>query len=86
MTTRFIITSDLHQSIWKWRDLVRVVEQEKPRFVLIAGDLLPRDGGFDGQRKFFQVLANYLDARTPGSTGRGPCSACRPVRAAFIQL
>jgi hypothetical protein len=69
MTTRFIITSDLHQSIGKWRELVRAVEQEKPRFVLIAGDLLPRDGGFDGQRKFFPVLADYLGAmRGSGQT------------------
>jgi len=69
MTTRFIITSDLHQSIWKWRDLVRAVEQEKPRFVLIAGDVLPRDGGFAGQRKFFPVLADYLGAmRGSGQT------------------
>jgi hypothetical protein len=35
MTTRFIITSDLHQRIGKWRDLVRAVEQERPRFVLM---------------------------------------------------
>jgi len=62
MPIRFIITSDLHQSIGKWRDLVRLVEQDKPRFVLIAGDLLPKDGGFDGQRKFFPVLADYLAA------------------------
>jgi Icc-related predicted phosphoesterase len=53
MTTPFIITSDLHQDIGKWRDLVRAVAQEKPRFVLIAGDLLPKDGGFDGQPRFF---------------------------------
>jgi len=57
MTTRFIITSDLHQRIGKWRDLVRAVGQEKPRFVLIAGDLLPMAGGFAGQRRFFPVLA-----------------------------
>ena len=62
MPTRLIITSDLHQSIGKWRDLVRLVEQDKPRFVLIAGDLLPKDGGFDGQRKFFRVLADFLTA------------------------
>ena len=60
MPIRFIITSDLHQNIGKWRDLVRVVEREQPRFVLIAGDLLPKDGGFNGQRKFFPVLADYL--------------------------
>jgi len=53
----------------KWRDLVRVVEQEKPRFVLIAGDLLPMAGGFDGQRRFFPVLADYLSAmRGSGET------------------
>lgn len=50
MATEFIITADLHQSIGNWRDLVRAVEQEKPRFVLIAGDLLPKHGGFNGQR------------------------------------
>ena len=60
--TRLIITADLHQSIGKWRGLVRVVERDKPRFVLVAGDLLPKDGGFNGQRKFFPVLADYLGA------------------------
>lgn len=62
MATKFIITADLHQNIAKWRELVRVVEQAKPRFVLVAGDLLPKDGGFNGQRKFFPVLADYLGA------------------------
>jgi len=69
MTTRFIITSDLHQSIGKWPDLVRAVEQEKSRFVLIAGDLLPKEGGFNGQRRFFRLLADYLRAmRGSGET------------------
>lgn len=69
MPIRIIITSDLHQHIGKWCDLVRVVEQEKPRFVLVAGDGLPKDGGFNGQRKFFPVLADYLGAmRGSGQT------------------
>ena len=69
MATRFILTSDLHQDIRKWRDLVRVVEQDRPRFVLVAGDLLPKNGGFNGQRKFFPVLADYLGAmRGEGQT------------------
>lgn len=69
MATKFIITADLHQSIGKWRELVRVVEQAKPRFVLVAGDILPKDGGFNGQRKFFPVLADYLGAmRGSGGT------------------
>ena len=69
MTTRFIITADLHQSIGKWRDLVGAVDEEKPRFILIAGDLLPKEGGFNGQRTFFPVLADYLTAmRGSGET------------------
>ena len=69
MATRFIITSDLHQDIGKWRHLVRVVRRDRPRFVLVAGDLLPKDGGFDGQRRFFPVLADYLAAmRCSGET------------------
>jgi len=62
MATRLIITADLHQSIGKWRDLVGVVERDKPRFVLVAGDLLPKDGGFNGRCEFFPVLADYLGA------------------------
>jgi len=69
MATKFIITSDLHQHIHKWEQLVRVVEREKPRFVLVAGDLLPKDGGFHGQRKFFPILADYLaEMRGTGET------------------
>jgi Icc-related predicted phosphoesterase len=69
MTTRWIVTSDLHQRISKWRELVRVVERDRPRFVLIAGDLLPKEGGFEGQRRFFPVMADYLAAmRGSGET------------------
>jgi Icc-related predicted phosphoesterase len=69
MPTGLIIASDLHQCITKWRDLVRVVEQQKPRFVLIPGDLLPKQGGFPAQRRFFLLLADYLeDMRRFGET------------------
>ena len=69
MAIRFIITSDLHQNIGKWNDLVGIVKQEKPRFVLIAGDLLPKSGGFKGQQKFFPVLADYFEEiRRSGNT------------------
>jgi hypothetical protein len=33
---KIILTSDLHQPIAKWHDLVPVVEMERPQFVLIA--------------------------------------------------
>ncbi len=38
---RLLITSDLHQRVAKWEDLVHAVQAERPRFVLLAGDLLP---------------------------------------------
>jgi Icc-related predicted phosphoesterase len=62
VTTRFLITNDLHQRISKWRDLVRIVAESSPRFVLVTGDILPKEGGFEAQRAFFPVLAGYLAA------------------------
>ncbi len=55
-----ILTSDLHQMITKWDDLVKAVELERPRFVLIAGDLLPKDGGHKAQKEFFPKLKRHL--------------------------
>ncbi len=57
---RIIVTSDLHQLISKWSDFVDVVGRERPRFVLVAGDLLPKEGGHSGQRDFFKKLKTYL--------------------------
>lgn len=48
-TMKLILTSDLHQWIAKWKDLVTVVRQQQPRFVLVAGDLLPKGDGHAGQ-------------------------------------
>lgn len=62
MPTHFLITSDLHQHIAKWQQLVRAVQKRRPRFVLIAGDLLPKEKGFGGQKRFFPVMAEYLRA------------------------
>jgi len=57
---KIILTSDLHQLIRKWDDLVEVVELERPRFVLIAGDLLPKDGGHKAQKDFLPKLKHHL--------------------------
>ena len=57
---KLILTSDLHQWIPKWTDLVDLVRRERPRFVLVAGDLLPKQGGHDRQRSFFPALRGYL--------------------------
>jgi Icc-related predicted phosphoesterase len=59
-TMKLILTSDLHQRIEKWKDLVTVVRQQQPRFVLVAGDLLPKSDGHAGQRDFFRALQRYL--------------------------
>src|SRR5205814_1885221 len=57
---KLIVTSDLHQRIEKWMDLAKLVENERPRFVLIAGDLLPKEGGYSAQKAFFSELRRYL--------------------------
>ena len=59
--TRVLLTSDIHQHIAKWEQLASTVEEEKADFVLIAGDLLPKTGGFKGQRDFFPRLRRNLE-------------------------
>jgi uncharacterized protein len=64
---KIIITSDLHQQIEKWDDLVSVVETGKPRFVLIAGDLLPKQATFKQQKSFFRQMRYWFqDMKKPG--------------------
>ena len=59
---KLILTSDLHQRIEKWQDLVDAVRKEQPRFVLIAGDLLPKVASVNGQKKFFARMRGYFQA------------------------
>jgi len=64
---KLIITSDLHQRIEKWSDLAPAVEAERPRFVLIAGDLLPKAATFKQQKSFFnQMRAWFHDMKRFG--------------------
>ncbi len=58
--TRIIATTDLHQHPAKWRHLVTAVVEHKPDVVLIAGDILPKLGGFAAQREFFPELRALL--------------------------
>ncbi len=55
-----LITTDLHQHPSKWNQLATAVTEERPQFVLIAGDILPKDGGFSRQRQFFPYLRELL--------------------------
>jgi Icc-related predicted phosphoesterase len=58
--TTLIATADLHQHPSKWELLVAAVIEQKPDVVLIAGDLLPKYGGFEMQREFFPELRGLL--------------------------
>ena len=57
---KLLISTDLHQHPAKWKLLVKAVLTEKPDNVLIAGDILPKDGGFSMQRRFFPELRRLL--------------------------
>ena len=57
---RMLLTTGLHQRRGKWDDLVQAAERERPAFILIAGDILPKDGGFTRQREFFPRLRQML--------------------------
>ncbi len=59
---KLILTSDLHQHLEKWGDLVSAVQREKPRFVLIAGDLLPKVEVVTQQAEFFPEMAKHFAA------------------------
>ena len=57
---RMLLTTDLHQHRGKWEELVHAAERERPAFILIAGGILPKDGGFTRQREFFPRLRQML--------------------------
>ena len=57
---KILFTSDVHQWIPKWKDLVKVASREKPRFILIAGDLLPKTDNCPVQKKFFSEMGTYF--------------------------
>jgi uncharacterized protein len=59
---KLILTSDLHQQIEKWGDLASAVQRHKPRFVLIAGDLLPKMERVSQQGEFFADMAWHFRA------------------------
>jgi Icc-related predicted phosphoesterase len=66
ISMKLLLTSDLHQWIPKWDGLVAAVEVARPRFVLIAGDLLPKEGGVRAQAAFFANMRRHLGAMARG--------------------
>ena len=58
---RFLITNDLHQQNQKWKLTVAAVKAEKPQWVFITGDLLPKQPfTLASQRDFFKHIERYL--------------------------
>lgn len=58
---RLLITNDLHQRQGKWEALVDAAERERPAFILIAGDILPKDRGITRQRDFSPLMRSMLE-------------------------
>ncbi len=56
---KFLATSDIHQSSDKWPLLVKVVQEKKPDFVVIAGDLFPKDDGILAQVHYLPAIREY---------------------------
>ena len=55
-----LITTDLHQHPAKWTLLAKAAAEERPQFVLIAGDILPKAGGISRQGEFIPFLRELL--------------------------
>ena len=60
---KILATSDIHQMISKWKELVKVCQSQKEKFdiVLIAGDLFPKDDYIQGQLPFMSHLKRYAN-------------------------
>jgi len=56
---KILTTSDLHQMISKWKELVKTCQKEKPDVVAICGDLAPKDTYIVGQMPFMKHLVKY---------------------------
>ena len=56
---RIIATSDIHQMISKWKELVEICKDQKPDIVGIAGDIFPKDTYITGQSPFMVHLIKY---------------------------
>ena len=56
---RILATSDIHQHGDKWKQLVGIVEENKPDIVVISGDLYPKSNGILWQVDFMKSLKKY---------------------------
>jgi Icc-related predicted phosphoesterase len=56
---KFITCSDIHQFGNKWKQLVSACKEHSPNYVLVSGDLIPKDRPIDSHLKFIDNLKNY---------------------------
>jgi predicted phosphodiesterase len=61
------LTSDLHQWIPKRKDLVKIGSKEKPRFILIAGDLLPKNRRLCAAKFFSEMKTHCKEIKRSAS-------------------
>lgn len=61
---RFLLTADLHQFIPKWEQLVAATLQERPHFLLIAGDLLPKTTHIEANQPLFRLSGHATNLPT----------------------
>lgn len=56
---KILATSDVHQMITKWKELVKICKSEKFDVIALAGDLLPKDENIVAQMSFMKSLRKY---------------------------
>ena len=56
---KILATNDIHQMISKWKELVKICQNEKFDVVALSGDLLPKDSYILGQLPFIKSLKKY---------------------------
>ena len=56
---KILATSDLHQAGSKWKDLVKVCQENPFDIVAIAGDLFPKDRDITAQASFMPKIIKY---------------------------
>jgi len=56
---KIMVTNDIHQMTFKWKEVVKACKKEKPDVLAVAGDLFPKDNGILSQLPFFDHLAKY---------------------------
>jgi len=57
---KILAVTDIHQMISKWKELVKVCQNEKFDVVAVAGDLFPKDTYIEGQLSFLPNFKKYL--------------------------